>query len=464
MNHAQRRARFLSSIQTPVLLFSGGEIARNYPANPYPFRADSTFHYFFAKPEAGSAAWFDPANGTVTLFLPERTVADALWHGTLESFEAAKARHEVTEVLPVGELEAQVARLAGGRQVRSLAVADAKTTARARAITGEALLFDDDTQAVDPQLAQVIAAQRLIKSDEEVEEQRRLVPVTREAHELAMRHSRPGVAEQVLAGHVEGAFARAGCVPAYGTILSVRGEVLHNHGHHHVLANGDIVLLDAGPESMETGYCNDVTRCWPVGGFSPEGRDVYQLVLDAQLAAIAAVKPGARFRDLHLLAARVLAQGLVSMGLLNGTVDGLVETGAHAMFFPHGLGHQLGLDVHDLETFGDQIHYPNGRTRSPQFGTQYLRMDMDLAAGMTFTIEPGLYFVPAILHNAEFRARFGDQVRWNRAEPFLSMNGGRGFGGIRIEDNVLCTPSGSEVLTAAIPKSVKEIEALAGAL
>jgi Xaa-Pro aminopeptidase len=277
-----------------------------------------------------------------------------------------------------------------------------------------------------------------------------------------MTHSKVGVSEQFLAGQVEGAFARAGCVPAYSTILSVRGEVLHNHSHGNLLREGDLVLLDAGPEGP-TGYCNDVTRCWPVGGaFSAEAKAVYELVLASELAAIAGVKPGARYRDLHFAACRVIAEGLVELGVLKGSVDGLVESGAHALFFPHGVGHQLGLDVHDLESFGDRVHYPSGRTRSAQFGTGFLRMDMDLAAGMTFTIEPGVYFVPAILHAKEFRERFEGQVNWSRAEAFLAMNQGRGFGGIRIEDDVLCTASGAEVLTASIPKQVAELERLAG--
>jgi Xaa-Pro aminopeptidase len=277
-----------------------------------------------------------------------------------------------------------------------------------------------------------------------------------------MTHSKPGVSEHFLAGQVEGAFARAGCVAAYQSILSVRGEVLHNHGHANVLREGDIVLLDAGAEG-ERGYCNDVTRCWPVGGrFSPEGRDVYSLVLAAELAAIAQVKPGVRYRDVHLLAARVITEGLVSMGLLTGQVDDLVERGAHALFFPHGVGHQLGLDVHDLETFGDRLHYPKGRPRSSQFGLAFLRMDMDLAEGMTFTIEPGLYFVPAILHSPTFRQTFEKDVNWAKAEGFLAMNQGRGFGGIRIEDDLLCTATGAEVLTASIPKGVSEVEHLAG--
>jgi Xaa-Pro aminopeptidase len=239
--------------------------------------------------------------------------------------------------------------------------------------------------------------------------------------------------------------------------------VLHNHDHRNTLQAGDIVLLDAGAEGLDSGYCNDVTRDWPVGGaFSPEGRDVYDLVLAAELDAISAVKPGVRYRDLHLRAARLMADGLVRLGLLTGDAAGLVESGAHALFFPHGLGHQLGLDVHDLETFGDRIHYPNGRTRSPQFGTQYLRMDLDLSPGMVFTIEPGLYFVPAILNDPKFREQFKTQVNWALAEKFLAMNGGRGFGGIRIEDDVVCTPTGFEVLTDSIPKARAAVVALAG--
>ena len=176
----------------------------------------------------------------------------------------------------------------------------------------------------------------------------------------------------------------------------------------------------------------------------------------------AQVKPGMRYRDVHLSACRVMTQGLVELGLLEGNADALVESGAHAMFFPHGLGHQIGLDVHDLEAFGDRIHYP-GRQRSTQFGLASLRMDMELAEGMVFSIEPGLYFVPAILRSPEFRAKFKGQVNFEKAERYLAMNGGRGFGGIRIEDDVVCTAGGSEVLTAAIPKARAELEALAGA-
>ena len=463
MNYADRRKRLLAGLESPLLLMAGGLLARNYPANVFPYRADGNFLYFFHRPEQGSAAFFDPADGRVTLFLTERTAADALWHGTLESFESVRARQGVDAVLCVESLEKQITALARGRQVRSLAVADPKATARARSITGEDLDFDHADRVGQGALRDLVAKLRLHKDADELAEMRRLVPVTREAHVLAMQHSKPGVSEQFLTGQVEGAFARSGCTAAYNTILSVRGEVLHNNDHRNTLQKGDIVLLDAGAESIDSGYCNDVTRDWPVGGaFTPEGRDVYDLVLQSELDAIAAVKPGCRYRDLHLRASRVLAEGLVKMGLLAGNPDGLVESGAHAIFFPHGLGHQLGLDVHDLEAFGDRIHYPAGRTRSAQFGTQYLRMDMDLEEGMTFTIEPGLYFVPAILRDPELRERFKSQVKWDAAEKFLALNQGRGFGGIRIEDDIVCTASGAEVLTASIPKARAEIESIAG--
>jgi Xaa-Pro aminopeptidase len=457
MSFVDRRKRLLSKLQRPLLLWSGGAVSRTYPANPFPFRADASFLYFFERPEPNSAALFEPSSGRVTLYLPERTLDDAIWHGELESFEQAKARHAVDEVRKIERLEDELK----ARSLDALAVADARTTRRARALTGQDLDHDDPARVGPAHVIDAIAELRLRKEAAELSIMREAARVTGAAHIEAIKGSTPGTQEQELVGIVEGIFACVGSVPAYATILTTRGEVLHHHGHQNALQAGDVVLLDGGCEAP-SGYCSDVTRCWPVGGpFTPEGRDVYETVLQANLDAIAAVRPGARYRDLHLLASRTVADGLQQMGLLKGSPDALVESGAHALFFPHGVGHQLGLEVHDLETFGDRILYPNGRTRSPQFGTCYLRMDMDLTEGMTFTIEPGIYFVPRILRSAELKARFKDQVDWALAEQFLAMNSGRGFGGIRIEDDVHCTATGAEVLTDAIPKARPQIEQLA---
>jgi len=461
-HHRSRRAALLDELDGPVLLLAGGWISRNYPANWSPFRADSTFLFFFPRVEANAAALFDPADRSVTLFLDERTATDALWHGPVPSFDAVREEFGVSAVEKRADLAAAVARKAAGRRVRALAIPDPRATAEAAAITGEALDFHSAAHIGDPALVQLIARLRTLKQEPELAEIRAAAAVTREAFTRAMWHTRPGILEQELVGHVEGTFSRHGCVAAYNTILSVRGEVLHNHDHGNMLRPGDLVLLDAGAERA-SGYCADVTRTWPVSGtFGPEAGDVYDVVLAAEQTAIAAVKPGARFRDLHLAAARVIADGLVQLGLLRGDVDGLVEAGAHALFFPHGLGHLLGLDVHDLEAFGDAVAYAPGRVRSKQFGTAYLRLDLDLAPGMCVTIEPGLYFVPAILHDQEFRARFKAQADFERAERFLALNDGRGFGGVRIEDDVLCTVAGHDVLTAAIPKERSAIEAIVG--
>lgn len=464
-NHAhckRRRTEFLAAIDTPVLLMAGGWISRNYPANWNPFRADSTFLFFFAEPEANAAALFDPKDDSVTLFLDERTQADALWHGTVPSFAEVKKAVGVTAVEKRGDLAKAIARKVGKRKVRTLAIPDPRATAEALAITGEHLDFHDNTKVGDPALIRAVARLRNHRHAEELAEMRLAAAVTREAHTVAMARTRPGIYEQELVGHVEGTFARHGCVPAYNTILSVRGEVLHNHAHGNLLKETDLVLLDAGAERA-SGYCADVTRTWPANGhFSPEARDVYDIVLAAEKAAIAAVKPGVRYRDVHMLAARVLTDGLVQMGLMKGKSDSLVENGAHALFFPHGVGHLLGIDVHDMEAFGDQVAYAPGRVRSEQFGTAYLRLDLDLAPGMCVTIEPGIYFVPAILRDPKFKKQFKGQVDFPRAERFLTMNSLRGFGGIRIEDDVLCTGSGHEVLTAAVPKERLAIEALVG--
>jgi len=463
LSHFQRRRNeFLSAIEQPVLLMAGGWAPRNYPQNPFPFRADSNMLFFFHNPEPDAAALFDPEDRSVTLFLNERTAADALWHGTVPSFDEMAESHGVTRVAARGDLLAHVGDQAKGRRVAALAVADRDATALASQVSGDELDFADATKQGDASVIQALGRLRTTKTDDEIAEMRRTAAVTKEAHLLAITHTRPGIYEQHLAGLVDGCFVRHGCVPAYNTILSVRGEVLHNHAHDNLLRETDIVLLDAGAEN-ETGYCSDVTRSWPVSGrFDAEGRAVYEIVLRAELAAIEAVKPGARYRDVHLTAARVIAEGLVDMGLLIGDPDELVASGAHALFFPHGVGHLIGLDVHDMEAFGDAVSYGEGRDRSEQFGLGYLRLDLDLAPGMTVTIEPGIYFVPAILHNDEFREQFAGQVNFEAAENFLGMHARRGFGGIRIEDDVVCTKQGHEVLTAAIPKDLAVIEAMVG--
>jgi Xaa-Pro aminopeptidase len=461
-DHLRRRRReFLAMLARPVLLFAGGECPRNLPANCYPYRADSNFLFFFGSAEPDACAFFDP-DGEVTLFLKERSVESALWMGPLPPFDEARESMDVDRVLDVERLEEHIRRLARGRKIESLAVADSASQVRARAIAGADLEFRDPKKLASLELRRALAKLRVRKAAEELGEMREAASVTSRAFHATMSATRPGVSEGELYARVVRCFTAESACEAYATTLSVRGEVLHNHRHHHRLERGDLVLMDAGAE-VSSGYACDVTRTWPVSGrFNAEQRSVYEVVLAAQEAAIALVRHGVPYRDVHLRAAEVITEGLIELGVLRGTASHLVERGAHALFFPHGVGHLLGLDVHDLRSFGDEILYAEGRSRSDQFGMNVLRFDLDLSTGMVVTIEPGVYFVPAILHDKTHRERFSDVVRFDRAERYLAANDGRGFGGIRIEDDVLATDSDPDVLTSAIPKSVSEIERVVG--
>lgn len=250
--------------------------------------------------------------------------------------------------------------------------------------------------------------------------------------------------------------AAHGLGTAYHSIVTVRGEILHNEGYDNILEEGQLLLLDGGAEAA-SGYATDVTRTWPVSGrFDGRQRAAYDAVLAAQVAAIDRCRAGVRYRDVHLAAGAVLTRFLVDEGLLRGDVDGLVERGAHALFFPHGIGHLLALDVHDMEIFGDRAGYGAGRRRSSQFGLSYLRLDRDLQPGMVVTVEPGFYVVPAILADNDLLTRFQGDLDLDRALTWT------GFGGIRIEDDVHVTAGDPDVLTAGIPKDPAEIEALVG--
>jgi Xaa-Pro aminopeptidase len=461
-HHQKRRKQFLSSIDAPVLLMAGGWISRNYPANWSAFRADSTFLFFFPEPEANAAALFDPKDNSVTMFLDERTTSDALWHGPTPSFADIKRKLGVNKIEKRADLSALVKKKVGTRKCKTLAIADQRATAEAKKITGEKVDFFNTAKVGSADLLRAIAQLRNHRMPEEIAAMREAAAITRDAHKLAMAHTRAGVSEQELVGHVVGTFSKHGCVEAYNTILSVRGEVLHNHDHSNTLKNGDLVLLDAGAE-LASGYCGDVTRTWPVNGrFSPAQRDIYDIVLAAEKASIAMVKPGTRYRDIHLESSRVIADGMSQLGLMNGKAEDLVACGTHTLFFPHGVGHLIGIDVHDMEGFGDVVAYAPGRKRSKDFGTAFLRNDIDMAEGMCVTIEPGIYFVPAILHDKAFRAQHKQHVNFSKVERFLSMNNKRGFGGIRIEDDVLCTKKGPDVLSKEVPKERIALEAVIG--
>lgn len=447
---ASRRAALAAAAAgRPVLLMGNGHRARNLPQYGVAFRQDSNFLYLTGCAEPGAAALVQP-DGHTTLFLVLPAEDDGLWHGHVDTAEDLRARYGVHAVRAHTELEAACAGLAP----LTLAVPDEERNRQATHLTGIPLRFGRE-HGSEVLVEHLIEARRT-KRPEELAEHRAAAAATEAAFRAAMAATRPGGSEAAVAALFEGALAARGYTTGYHSIVTVRGEILHNPTWHNPLRAGQLLLLDGGGEGP-LGYGVDVTRTWPVSGrFDPRQRSAYEAVLEAQRASIALVRPGVRYRDVHMASAAVLARFLLDEGLLRGSLQEVLERHAHAVFFPHGVGHLLGLDVHDLETYGDRAAYAPGRARSPHFGTAYLRLDLDLEPGMLVTIEPGFYVVPAILTDTALRERFGGLVDWERAAGWV------GFGGIRIEDDVVCTAGEPEVLTGGIPKTVDAVEAAVG--
>jgi Xaa-Pro aminopeptidase len=440
-----RRQQLAQLMQEPVMLWSGHSSSRNFPANTYPFRASSHFLYFAGVPLEHAAIRLEA--GKLTLYMDNPTTADALWHGASHSREEIAAQIGADASWPLADLKEQ------SEPVATIPVQDAATRlAQARILDRTAV--ERTLQSQDQSLAEAIVTLRLTHDQEALTQIRKAVDVSVIAHQAGMAATRHATTEAQVRAAMEQIILAANMSCAYSSIVTVQGEVLHNNHYHHSLQSGDLLLADVGAETS-SGWASDITRTWPVSGrFSATQRAIYDCVLAAHDAAIAAIQPDVEYRDIHLLACQVLAEGLVDLGILKGNPSDLVEQDAHALFFPHGVGHLLGLDVHDMEDLGDLAGYAPGRQRSDRFGLCYLRLDRPLQAGMVVTIEPGFYQVPAILQDPTRRSRYQYLVDWDRLAEFQDVRG------IRIEDDVRVTATGAEILTEALPTDATEIEAL----
>ena len=447
-----RRQRLLAALgDAPALIVAGRPRARNYAANVYPFRAESHFLYLVGRALPRAALLID--RGRSLLFVEPPASDDPLWHGEIPGFDAIRADTGVDDVLSLERLGDVV----GARwpEVATLPANDEVTAAWQSRTVGREILARSAAKldGADAKLADAMIALRLAHDAAALAQMRGASEVTTLAHQAGARALRPGVREAAVHAAIDGTFLAHGMSPAYGSIVTVNGEVLHNDAHHNVVRDGDLLLVDAGAETAE-GWASDVTRVFPASGrFSATQRAIYDVVLAANRAAIAKVAPGVRYRDVHLEAGRTIVRGLRDLGVLRGEVDGLVERGAYTVFFPHGVGHLLGLDVHDMEDLGDRAGYAPGRTRATRFGDAYLRLDRDLAPGMAVTIEPGFYQVPAILRDATYTAAIEGDLDRGALARFGDVRG------IRLEDDVLVTAAGAEVLTRAIPIDAAEVEA-----
>ncbi|MDX1699720.1 MAG: M24B family metallopeptidase, partial [Melioribacteraceae bacterium] len=306
---------------------------------------------------------------------------------------------------------------------------------------------------VSKKFIKAVIEQRSIKADEEIEEIEKALEISHKMNTEAMKLIEPGKVEREIFGKVEGIALSYGNGVSFPIIFSVEGQILHNHSHDNVMKEGQIAVLDSGAETT-LGYASDITRTIPISGtFSNKQKEIYNIVLQSQLKAIEMIQPDPKFKDIHIEAAKVIAKGLTDLGIMKGDVEEAVENGAHALFFPHGLGHMMGLDVHDMENLGENyVGYDKSLKRSKQFGLAYLRLGKELKSGYVVTVEPGCYFIPALIDKWESEKKHSNFINYEKLKEY------RDFGGIRIEDDVLVTDQGFKVLGIPIPKTVDEVE------
>jgi Xaa-Pro aminopeptidase len=452
--YQQRRDKLGKRVKSGLLLFlSNGESPMNYPANPYHYRQDSTFLYFFGLNFPGLAATIDIDEGRQTVFGNDVDMEDIIWMGPQPSLKSRCLKIGVRETRPLAELAGvlqDAVRL--GRKVHFLPPYRGENALWLEKLLGIRAATVKDYASAD--FTKAVIALRSLKSQAEVREIEAALTVSAAMYREAMSMAQPGIYEREIAGWIEGIALSGGRQLAFPSIVTVHGETLHNHDHGNRLREGDLLIIDSGAET-EGGYASDITRTIPVGGrFTPLQKAIYQTVLDMQLTAIALIRPGVSYRNVHLKACQVLVERLKRLGLMKGATADAVAAGAHALFFPHGLGHMMGLDVHDMEDLGETwVGYDDKTRRSQQFGLAYLRLAKKLQPGHVLTVEPGIYFIPALIDQWRAEKKHAAFIRYDRIEKF------RAFGGIRIEDNVLVTPGGGRVLGPPIPKQAAAVEA-----
>ncbi len=424
----------------------------NYAANQHGYVQDSCFGYYFGIPQPFLAGVVDFDSGDAIIFGDEPTLDDLIWLGSATPLAEWAARSGVKSVLGYGDLPEWLKKNRRGRAVHYTPPFRGTTAIELSEWLG--IPVSDVAQHASAALVRAIIAQREIKSAEEIAEMEFALFVTARMHAAAMRLSRPGAMEHEISGAMEGIVRAADLSLAYPVIFSARGEILHNTNHDRGLAAGDLVVNDSAAASR-LGYASDITRTLPIGGrFDAKQRLFYELVLAAQKAAIDACRAGTSYLTVHRLAARVMIEGLIAEGLFRGDPDTIVESGAYALCFPHGVGHQIGLDVHDMEGLGeDMVGYDDTVRRSALFGLQNLRMAKPLKPGMVVTVEPGLYFIPMLIERWQSEGRHKEFIDYERVRSFLGVHG------IRIEDDVLVTGAAPRVLGPGIPKEMGEIEA-----
>lgn len=458
-----RREALKKSMSGGIAVFPGNsEAPENYLSNQYRFRQDSSFLYFFGIDEPDFAAVIDFDSGEEIIFGNDVSIDDIIWMGPQPSVASKAEKVGISDSRPFKELFKVVGEaVAKGRMVHFLPPYRYYNMLLLSELLGIPCTKNgNDTRKMlaersSKELTKAVIALRLIKEPCEIEEIDKACDIGYEMHYAAMKAARLGMKEQELVGLMEGITVSKGWGPSFAIILSQNGETLHNHMHHQYLTEGRLFVIDAGAES-NTHYASDFTRTLPASGkFTQKQKEIYTIVSDANNLAVEMARPGITYREVHLATARLMLEGLSSVGIVKGALDEMVEKGVMGLFQPHGLGHNMGLDVHDMEDLGeDLVGYDEDQVRSKQLGLGSLRMARRLKPGHVITDEPGIYFIPALIENWKAAGTNAEFINFDILKQEYYD-----FGGIRIEDDLLITADGCRVLgSRRLPHTVAEVE------
>jgi Xaa-Pro aminopeptidase len=410
--------------------------------------------YFFGLDLPGFTGLMDFDSGKDKLFGNDYSIDDIIWMGPQPTIKELALKCGIDDTAPASRLEEIIKdALSKKRKIHFLPPYRGETKMKLGSLLKENPCQMKTMASVD--LIKAVISMRSIKEKVEIDEIEKAVDIAYEMHVTAMKMCKPGVREQDIFGAIEGIALSKGGGTSFPIILSVNGQTLHNHSHGNILSKGRMMVTDAGAET-NLHYASDITRTTPVGGkFSEKQKNIYEIVLKANTEAIKVTKPGLSNRDLHFAACKIITTEMKNLGLMKGDVDEAVAAGAHALFMPHGLGHMMGLDVHDMEALGENfIGYNDEVKRSDQFGTAFLRFALPYKPGHVFTVEPGCYFIPELIEKWKAEGKFKDFINYSKIDSYISI------GGIRIEDNVLITEKGHKLLGKPIPKTIKEVESV----
>lgn len=449
--YKQRRKKLIGQVGTGLILLpANDDVPSNYPKNTFPFRQDSTFLYYCGIDLPGIFLLLNTQTDKTILYGDEQTIDDTIWTGPVTTINELAEKSGIDKVLPLTKLASDLAH----NKVHYLAPYQSEIKLKVQELLNIPVL--QQQKLASQTLVSAVVNQRSVKEEQEIEQiEQALNTASIPMHKAVMQHAKNGTTEAGLVSLMHKKVAEKEFHMAFQPICSIRGEVLHNTTYSNILQTGNMLLVDAGAENRMH-YASDITRTTPVDGkFNAQQKEIYSIVLDAQLTCINKLKAGMYFKDIHFLAADTIAKGLKELGLIKCTSEEAVEKNIHTLFFPHGIGHMLGLDVHDMENLGeDNVGYDKTIQRSTDFGTAYLRLAKKVEANNIVTIEPGIYFIPALIEKWKQEKIFPDKINYKALENYYQ------FGGIRIEDTVHVQPSGAQILGDSLPKTIAEIETL----